>query len=182
MRAVAASISTIVSLELSALSLPVPRPRSSIAHLVHSAICLTKHKSPPPLPPTTTMKFTAVLAAAAAALVGSVSATACTSTQSTAAYVTLVTLLTKSYFSTCASDSGYSMLTATALPTTAQYELMCASTACHRRDHHAEPSGLRPDGADERPGHRRLHVRQRLLGHVRFAVLLLFCLSASVAS
>jgi hypothetical protein len=76
------------------------------------------------------MKFTAVLAAAAAALVGSVSATACTSTQSTAAYVTLVTLLTKSYFSTCASDSGYSMLTATALPTTAQYELMCASTAC----------------------------------------------------
>ncbi|KAG7375479.1 Ganglioside-induced differentiation-associated protein 2 [Phytophthora pseudosyringae] len=73
------------------------------------------------------MKFTAVLAAV---LVGSASATTCTSTQSTAAYVTLVTLLTESYFSTCASDSGYSMLTATALPTTVQYELMCASTAC----------------------------------------------------
>jgi len=75
------------------------------------------------------MKFTAVLAAVAA-LVGSVNATACTTTQQTAAYKTLVTLLTQSYFSTCASDSGYSMLTATALPTTAQYELMCASTAC----------------------------------------------------
>ncbi|KAK1931824.1 Highly acidic elicitin 20 [Phytophthora citrophthora] len=76
------------------------------------------------------MKLTAVLATAAAALVGSTSATTCTSTQSTAAYVTLVTLLSQSYFTQCASDSGYSMLTATALPTTAQYELMCASTAC----------------------------------------------------
>nr|CAB38324.1 highly acidic elicitin [Phytophthora cinnamomi] len=75
------------------------------------------------------MKFTAVLAAAAA-LVGSVNATACTSTQQTAAYVALVSILSESYFSTCASDSGYSMLTATALPTTAQYKLMCASTAC----------------------------------------------------
>ncbi|OWZ20603.1 Elicitin [Phytophthora megakarya] len=37
----------------------------------------------------------------------------------------------------CSSDSGYSMLTATALPTTAQYELMCASTACNTdRDHY----------------------------------------------
>jgi hypothetical protein len=77
------------------------------------------------------MKFTAVLAATVAALAGSVSATTCTSTESTAAYVALVSILSDSSFSTCASDSGYSMLTATALPTTAQYELMCASTACN---------------------------------------------------
>nr|ABB55992.1 putative elicitin protein SOJ1F [Phytophthora sojae] len=79
------------------------------------------------------MKFTAVLAAAAAAaaaLVGSVNATTCTSTQQTAAYVALVSLLSKSYFTQCSSDSGYSMLTATALPNTAQYKIMCASTAC----------------------------------------------------
>ncbi|KAG6610500.1 highly acidic elicitin [Phytophthora cinnamomi] len=76
------------------------------------------------------MNFATLLAATAAALVGSVSATACTSTQQTAAYVALVSILSESYFSTCASDSGYSMLTATALPTTAQYKLMCASTAC----------------------------------------------------
>nr|ABB55976.1 putative elicitin protein RAM1D [Phytophthora ramorum] len=76
------------------------------------------------------MQFAALLAAAAAALVGSVSATACTTTQQTAAYVALVSILSESSFSTCASDSGYSMLTATALPTTAQYTLMCASTAC----------------------------------------------------
>ncbi|OWZ16849.1 Highly acidic Elicitin [Phytophthora megakarya] len=76
------------------------------------------------------MKFTAVLATAVA-LVGSVSATACTTTQQTAAYVALVSILSDSSFSQCSSDSGYSMLTATALPTTAQYELMCASTACN---------------------------------------------------
>ncbi|EGZ11846.1 hypothetical protein PHYSODRAFT_336344 [Phytophthora sojae] len=76
------------------------------------------------------MKFTAVLAATAAAVVGSASATACTSTQQTAAYVALVNILSESSFSTCASDSGYAMLTATALPTTAQYKIMCASTAC----------------------------------------------------
>ncbi|KAE8961609.1 hypothetical protein PR001_g29988 [Phytophthora rubi] len=76
------------------------------------------------------MNFTALLAAPAAALVGSVNATTCTSTQQTAAYVALVSLLSKSYFPQCPSASGYSMLTATALPTTAQYTLMCASTAC----------------------------------------------------
>ncbi|KAG3126382.1 hypothetical protein PI126_g22347 [Phytophthora idaei] len=75
------------------------------------------------------MNFAALLAATAA-LVGSVSVTACTSTQQTAAYVALVSILSESSFSTCASDSGYSMLTSTALPTTAQYELMCTSTAC----------------------------------------------------
>jgi hypothetical protein len=77
------------------------------------------------------MKFTAVLAATVAALVGSTSATTCTTSQQTAAYVALVSILSRSSFSTCASDSGYSMLTATALPTDAQYKLMCASTACN---------------------------------------------------
>ncbi|KAG2502521.1 hypothetical protein JM16_009763 [Phytophthora kernoviae] len=76
------------------------------------------------------MNFRALLAATAAALVGSVSATTCTTTQQTAAYVALVSILADTSFSQCSTDSGYSMLTATALPTTAQYELMCASTAC----------------------------------------------------
>nr|P35697.1 RecName: Full=Beta-elicitin DRE-beta [Phytophthora drechsleri]AAB22771.1 beta elicitin, Drebeta [Phytophthora drechsleri, Peptide, 98 aa] [Phytophthora drechsleri] len=57
--------------------------------------------------------------------------TTCTSTQQTAAYTTLVSILSDSSFNKCASDSGYSMLTAKALPTTAQYKLMCASTACN---------------------------------------------------
>nr|AAP42950.1 elicitin [Phytophthora boehmeriae] len=73
------------------------------------------------------MNFRALFAAA---LAGSVSATTCTTTQQTSAYVALASILSKSSFTQCASDSGYSMLTATALPTTAQYELMCASTAC----------------------------------------------------
>ncbi|RLN10632.1 hypothetical protein BBJ28_00005573 [Nothophytophthora sp. Chile5] len=77
------------------------------------------------------MNFRALLAATAAALVGSVSGTACTTTQSTAAYVALISILSESSFSTCSSDSGYSMLTATALPTTTQMTAMCASTACH---------------------------------------------------
>ncbi|RLN26402.1 hypothetical protein BBJ28_00012623 [Nothophytophthora sp. Chile5] len=76
------------------------------------------------------MNFRVLFATAAAALVGSVSGTACTTTQTTAAYVTLVSILSDSSFSTCASDSGYSMLTATALPTDAELALMCASTAC----------------------------------------------------
>nr|P0C231.1 RecName: Full=Elicitin Vex1 [Phytopythium vexans] len=56
--------------------------------------------------------------------------TACTTTQQTAAYVALVSILSDDNFSQCSTDSGYSMLTATALPTTEQYTKMCASTAC----------------------------------------------------
>nr|P15570.2 RecName: Full=Beta-elicitin cryptogein; Short=CRY; Flags: Precursor [Phytophthora cryptogea]CAA84224.1 cryptogein [Phytophthora cryptogea] len=77
------------------------------------------------------MNFTALLAAVAAALVGSANATACTATQQTAAYKTLVSILSDASFNQCSTDSGYSMLTAKALPTTAQYKLMCASTACN---------------------------------------------------
>ncbi|GMF33566.1 unnamed protein product [Phytophthora lilii] len=77
------------------------------------------------------MNFTALLAAVAAALVGSANATTCTATQQTAAYKALVSILSESSFSQCSKDSGYSMLTATALPTTAQYKKMCASTACN---------------------------------------------------
>jgi hypothetical protein len=82
---------------------------------------------------TTKMNFAVLFAAAAAAaaLVGTASATACTSTQQTAAYVALVSILSDSSFSQCSTDSGYSMLTATALPTDAQYTKMCASTACN---------------------------------------------------
>jgi hypothetical protein len=78
------------------------------------------------------MNFAALVAtiATAAAMITYAAATTCTTTQQTAAYVTLVSVLTDSSFSQCATDSGYSMLTATALPTTEQYELMCSSTAC----------------------------------------------------
>ncbi|KAE9069932.1 hypothetical protein PF001_g29173, partial [Phytophthora fragariae] len=92
------------------------------------------------------MKFTAVLAATVAALVGSVNATACTSTQQTAAYIALVSILSKSSFTQCSKDSGYSMLTATSLPTTAQYKLMCASTACESMI--ATISSLNPPNCD----------------------------------
>nr|1LRI_A Chain A, Beta-elicitin cryptogein [Phytophthora cryptogea] len=57
--------------------------------------------------------------------------TACTASQQTAAYKTLVSILSDASFNQCSTDSGYSMLTAKALPTTAQYKLMCASTACN---------------------------------------------------
>nr|AJE68929.1 acidic elicitin [Phytophthora palmivora] len=77
------------------------------------------------------MNFRALFAATVAALVGSTSATTCTTTQQTAAYVALVSILSDSSFNQCSTDSGYSMLTATSLPTTAQYKLMCASTACN---------------------------------------------------
>ncbi|GMF34482.1 unnamed protein product [Phytophthora lilii] len=76
------------------------------------------------------MNFRALLVATVAALVGSVNATTCTTSQQTAAYVALVSILSKSSFTQCSKDSGYSMVTATSLPTTAQYKLMCASTAC----------------------------------------------------
>ncbi|KAG7375477.1 hypothetical protein PHYPSEUDO_001079 [Phytophthora pseudosyringae] len=75
------------------------------------------------------MNFTALLAAVAT-LVASANAAACTTTQQTAAYKTLVSLLSDASFSKCSTDSGYSMLTATSLPTNAQYTKMCASTAC----------------------------------------------------
>ncbi|KAG7381499.1 Ganglioside-induced differentiation-associated protein 2 [Phytophthora boehmeriae] len=77
------------------------------------------------------MNFRALFAATVAALAGTASATTCTSSQQTAAYVALVSILSDTSFNQCSSDSGYSMLTATSLPTEAQYKLMCASTACN---------------------------------------------------
>lgn len=76
------------------------------------------------------MNVRAFIAATAAAVVAVVAGTACTTDQTTAAYVALVSVLSDDSFSQCVSDSGYSMLTATELPTDAQYTLMCASTAC----------------------------------------------------
>ncbi|KAE8974661.1 hypothetical protein PR003_g27227 [Phytophthora rubi] len=69
--------------------------------------------------------------AAAAALVGSADAVACTSTQQQAAYLGMVGLLTGSSLNDCASDSGYNMLFATALPTNSEMVSMCGVQACH---------------------------------------------------
>ncbi|GMG16003.1 unnamed protein product [Phytophthora fragariaefolia] len=104
------------------------KPLWSNLGVVHSANYFARQT--PPHSISTTMKLTAVLIATASALVASVSATVCTSPQQTAAYVALVSILSKASFTQCSKDSGYSMLTATSLPTTAQYKLMCASTAC----------------------------------------------------
>lgn len=76
------------------------------------------------------MKFTAVLATALATI-GSVSAAACTSAQTQAAVVSLASLATGSELSACGTESGYSLLFATSLPTDEQYVKMCASNACH---------------------------------------------------
>jgi hypothetical protein len=70
------------------------------------------------------------LAVAAAAIVGSVNAADCTTTQQSSAYTTLASLLSLDSFQGCVDDSGYSLLYSTALPTDAEYVLMCASTNC----------------------------------------------------
>ncbi|GMF33565.1 unnamed protein product [Phytophthora lilii] len=92
----------------------------------HSAICVANHTNP------TAMNFTALFAVTVAALIGSASATTCTASQQTAAYNTLVNLLSESSFTKCSSDSGYSMITAKALPTPKQKKAMCASTSCKK--------------------------------------------------
>ncbi|KAL3662757.1 hypothetical protein V7S43_012160 [Phytophthora oleae] len=71
------------------------------------------------------------LATAAAALVGSTDAAACSSSQQQSAYLGMIGLLTGSSLSDCASDSGYNMLYATALPTNDQRKAMCGVQACH---------------------------------------------------
>nr|AAO92422.1 elicitin-like protein [Phytophthora brassicae]AAO92423.1 elicitin-like protein [Phytophthora brassicae] len=76
------------------------------------------------------MNFRALFAATVVALVGSTSAAPCTPTQQTAAFSALVGILSDTSFNKCVDDSRYSMLTATALPTPAQYKLMCASDSC----------------------------------------------------
>ncbi|KAG7376478.1 Highly acidic elicitin 26 [Phytophthora pseudosyringae] len=76
------------------------------------------------------MNAKTVLAVLAAAFVGSVAAADCSSTQQTSAYTTLASLLTLDSFQGCVDDSGYSLLYSTALPTDAEYVLMCASTNC----------------------------------------------------
>ncbi|RLN26398.1 hypothetical protein BBJ28_00012627 [Nothophytophthora sp. Chile5] len=82
------------------------------------------------------MNLQAAIAIAAVALVGSAAASSssssdsCSSTQQTAAYVALASVLTLSSFEGCTDDSGYSLLYSTALPTDAEYALMCASDDC----------------------------------------------------
>ncbi|KAG1694605.1 hypothetical protein DVH05_021110 [Phytophthora capsici] len=71
------------------------------------------------------------LAAAIAALVGSTDAAACSTAQQQSAYLGMVGLLTGSSLSNCASESGYNMLYATALPTTDERKVMCGVQACH---------------------------------------------------
>ncbi|RLN26400.1 hypothetical protein BBJ28_00012625 [Nothophytophthora sp. Chile5] len=72
------------------------------------------------------------VAAAVAALVGSVDAVACTTAQQQGAYLSLISLLTGPSLSPCATESGYNMLYATALPTDAEMIAMCGVEACHQ--------------------------------------------------
>ncbi|ETK88450.1 hypothetical protein F441_04816 [Phytophthora nicotianae CJ01A1] len=71
------------------------------------------------------------LAAAVAALAGSADAAACTATQQQSAYLGMVGLLTGTALNECASESGYNMLYATALPTDDERKAMCGVQACH---------------------------------------------------
>jgi hypothetical protein len=71
------------------------------------------------------------LAAAAAALMSSADAVACTATEQQSAYLGMIGLLTGTSLSDCATDSGYNMLYATALPTDDERVAMCAVQACH---------------------------------------------------
>ncbi|EEY60228.1 elicitin-like protein [Phytophthora infestans T30-4] len=71
------------------------------------------------------------VAAAALAVIASVNGEACSTTQQASAYTSMVGLLQGTSLSTCASDSGYNMLYATALPTAEQTAAMCKVDACH---------------------------------------------------
>ncbi|KAF4317623.1 hypothetical protein BBO99_00005596 [Phytophthora kernoviae] len=71
------------------------------------------------------------VAAAALAFVASVNGEACSITQQASAYTSMVSLLQGTALTTCASDSGYNMLYATALPTAEQTAAMCKVDACH---------------------------------------------------
>ncbi|GMF27983.1 unnamed protein product [Phytophthora lilii] len=65
------------------------------------------------------MNAQAILAIAAIALIGSTGAETCTDTQQEAGFVALSGLLGQSYFQGCATDSGYSLMSSTSLPTDA---------------------------------------------------------------
>ncbi|KAG3019600.1 hypothetical protein JG687_00017222 [Phytophthora cactorum] len=71
------------------------------------------------------------LAAAIVGLVGTADATACTAAEQQSAYLGMVGLLTGTSLNECASESGYNMLYATALPTDDERKAMCAVQACH---------------------------------------------------
>ncbi|KAL3662771.1 hypothetical protein V7S43_012174 [Phytophthora oleae] len=71
------------------------------------------------------------VAAAALAFVACVNGEACSATQQASAYTSMVGLLQGTALNTCASDSGYNMLYATALPTAEQTAAMCKVDACH---------------------------------------------------
>nr|AAO92426.1 elicitin-like protein [Phytophthora brassicae] len=70
-------------------------------------------------------------AAAVAALVSSTDAAACSASEQQTAYLGMVGLLTGTSLSTCADDSGYNMLYATALPSDTERVAMCGVQACH---------------------------------------------------
>ncbi|EGZ11816.1 elicitin [Phytophthora sojae] len=71
-----------------------------------------------------------ILALAAVTFAGSVTADTCSSTQQKSAYVTLASVLSLSPFQGCATDSGYSLMYSTSLPSNDEYVKMCASTNC----------------------------------------------------
>ncbi|OWZ16844.1 Elicitin [Phytophthora megakarya] len=75
-------------------------------------------------------KFFAFVSAVAA-LINSSDAAACSSAEQQSAYLGMVGLLTGTSLTDCASDSGYNMLYATALPTDDERKAMCGVQACH---------------------------------------------------
>ncbi|KAG7387701.1 hypothetical protein PHYPSEUDO_013828 [Phytophthora pseudosyringae] len=81
------------------------------------------------------MNMQAIFSVLVIALAGSTSASSsssgdtCSTSQQSSAYVTLASLLSLSSFTGCTTDSGYSLMYSTSLPTTAEY-VMCASSNC----------------------------------------------------
>ncbi|CAH0479031.1 unnamed protein product [Peronospora belbahrii] len=77
------------------------------------------------------MNLTALLVVTIAALIGSTVAGPCSTTETFAAINTLTSLLKEPSLNACKQESGYSMVTATALPTTEQKKKMCNSANCN---------------------------------------------------
>ncbi|GMF20991.1 unnamed protein product [Phytophthora lilii] len=71
------------------------------------------------------------IAAAALVLVGSVNGEACTAAQQSAAFTSMMGLLQSTAFSTCSSESSFSLMDAKSLPSAEQIAAMCKVDACH---------------------------------------------------
>lgn len=73
---------------------------------------------------------TVIAAVASLALVGTASAATCSTAEQQSAYLALVDLIQAPSLNGCSTDSGYSLLSSTSLPTDEQYVKMCASDNC----------------------------------------------------